>query len=487
MPLPMYLGAIAVITLALTAILLTRAHRDGVADHVLVILGIVLLVATNQLAVATMNWLATLVVTPRPLPRMDFFRGIPAQSRTLVVVPTMLTSAGNIERLAEALEVRFLANRDEHLHFGLLTDFSDASAETLPEDVSLLWLARKAIEELNEKYRQATNPAGDGAIVDAFFLFHRPRRWNPQERIWMGYERKRGKLADLNAFLRGDREGRFSLVVGDTSVLSHVKYVIALDTDTQLPRDSARQFVAAMAQSASMCRAPPSGTSTLTRSGADRRFDVRERPRDVVGRLRRQAELSSDLCQGKDAAYDARRRRRLAFGHERVLAPGKAQARDDIADARAHHLVQIHRFERFGGRHDVAHQHLVVAYGAMLCDQDRPFAENVGRRDEADDDVLAFDDEQRAHALGNHRLPRRVDRRLRARRHRGSAAQVGHHVGCRRIGLNAQHALLHLQPIRPARHRPRLMQRRVRSSRGPGRTYDGNLGGATESGKHPLD
>jgi lysylphosphatidylglycerol synthetase-like protein (DUF2156 family) len=115
MPLPMYLGAIAVITLALTATLLTRAHRDGVADHVLVILGIVLLVATSQLAVATMNWLATLVVAPRPLPRMDFFRGIPAQSRTLVVVPTMLTSAGNIERLAEALEVRFLANRDEHL------------------------------------------------------------------------------------------------------------------------------------------------------------------------------------------------------------------------------------------------------------------------------------------------------------------------------------------------------------------------------------
>ena len=259
MPLPMYLGAIAVITLALTAILLTRAHRDGAADHVLVILGIVLLLATSQLAVATMNWLATLVVAPRPLPRMDFSRGIPAQSRTLVVVPTMLTSAGNIERLAEALEVRFLANRDEHLHFGLLTDFSDASAETLPEDVSLLWLARKAIEGLNEKYRQATNPTGDRTSVDAFFLFHRPRRWNAQERIWMGYERKRGKLADLNAFLRGDREGRFSLVVGDTSVLSHVKYVITLDTDTQLPRDSARQFVAAMAHPLNRARFDPAG------------------------------------------------------------------------------------------------------------------------------------------------------------------------------------------------------------------------------------
>ncbi|MGH7261430.1 MAG: glucoamylase family protein, partial [Nitrospiraceae bacterium] len=82
---------------------------------------------------------------------------------------------------------------------------------------------------------------------DTFFLFHRPRRWNPQERIWMGYERKRGKLAELNSLLRGGSNDRFSLVVGETAVLSNVKYVITLDTDTQLPRDSARQFAGAMA------------------------------------------------------------------------------------------------------------------------------------------------------------------------------------------------------------------------------------------------
>ena len=100
-------------------------------------------------------------------------------------------------------------------------------------------LARQRIEELNEKYK--------GASGDAFFLFHRPRRWNPRERLWMGYERKRGKLADLNSFLRGGSRDRFSLVVGETAVLGNVKYVITLDTDTQLPRDSAWQFVGAMA------------------------------------------------------------------------------------------------------------------------------------------------------------------------------------------------------------------------------------------------
>ncbi|MBS1138193.1 MAG: beta-(1,2)-glucan production associated transrane protein, partial [Proteobacteria bacterium] len=217
------------------------------SDPVLLPIGILSLLAASQLAVALVNWLATLLVTPHPLPKMDFSEGIPPQSRTLVVVPTMLTSAQSVENLVEALEVRFLANRDECLHFGLLTDLRDAQQESLPEDGPLVRLAQARIDELNEKY----GDGGDKAKGDNFFLFHRPRRWNPQERIWMGYERKRGKLADLNALLRsGKRDAAsavansgFSLVVGDTAVLSDVKYVVTLDTDTQLPRDAARQFV----------------------------------------------------------------------------------------------------------------------------------------------------------------------------------------------------------------------------------------------------
>ena len=112
------------------------------------------MLATSQLAVALVNWLATVLVTPRPLPRMDFSRGIPPGSRALVVVPTMLTSAKSIEDLVEALEVRFLANRDENLYFSLLTDFRDAQQETLPEDGPLVQLAAQRIDELNRKYRK---------------------------------------------------------------------------------------------------------------------------------------------------------------------------------------------------------------------------------------------------------------------------------------------------------------------------------------------
>jgi cyclic beta-1,2-glucan synthetase len=248
-PLLLYLGAIVLLSAVIAGGLLIKAYAGGVHGWALGLVGIVSLLCASQLAVVLVNWLATLLAPPHLLPRMDFSKGIPPESRTLTVVPTMLTSAANLEELIEALEVRFLANRDDNLHLGLLTDFPDADQESLPEDGPLLRLARQKIEQLNDKYL--------GKNSGTFFLFHRPRRWNARERTWMGYERKRGKLGDLNALLRGDPGNRFSLVVGDTRVLSSVKYVITLDTDTQLPRDSAWQFAGAMAHPLNRARYDP--------------------------------------------------------------------------------------------------------------------------------------------------------------------------------------------------------------------------------------
>ncbi len=234
-------GACIVLLAALGAgALLARVHADGAPPWLLALTGILALLCTSQLAVALVDWTATLLATPRPLPRLDYSEGIPPESRTLVVIPTMLGSRAAIAELIEGLEVRYLANQDEHLHFALLTDLLDAHAETLPEDAALVLLAKGGIEELNGKYG---GPGGG-----PFLLFHRPRLFNPRERIWMGYERKRGKLGALNAFLRrGNAQDDFSLIVGNTADLSRVKYVITLDTDTQLPRDAARELVGAMA------------------------------------------------------------------------------------------------------------------------------------------------------------------------------------------------------------------------------------------------
>ncbi len=261
-PLLLYLGAIFGITVTLTGALTALAHAGGFAGIRLVALSALLLLATSQLAIGLVNWLATLIVVPHPLPRMDFSAGIPTASSTLVVVPTMLVSDAGIELLVEALEVRFLANRDDHLHFGLLTDLQDAPTEVMPSDLSLQTHAQQGIDALNRKYsrnRDSTLPGAEGIAAGPFFLFHRPRRWNEQEQVWMGYERKRGKLADLNGLLRGDAGQRFALVVGDTSALACVRYVITLDTDTTLPRDSARQFVGVMAHPLNRARFGPSG------------------------------------------------------------------------------------------------------------------------------------------------------------------------------------------------------------------------------------
>ena len=238
-PLLLYLGSMALITYIFSGVLLVSLNIRNVPNWEAILFGGCLIIGISQLALELVNGLAMAIVVPHALPRMDFSKGIPSEFHTLTVVPTMITSVKNIENLIEALEVRFLANREEHLHFALLTDFCDAAQETLPEDPTLLKLVQIRVQELNVKYKKGNE--------DTFFLFHRPRRWNAQERIWMGYERKRGKLADLNSLLRGGPRENFSLIVGEIAVLTNVKYIITLDADTQLPRNSARGLIETMA------------------------------------------------------------------------------------------------------------------------------------------------------------------------------------------------------------------------------------------------
>lgn len=241
MPLAAYLTSVfAVATLVTAAVL----NRSGLAGGFGWIAAPLLLLGASHLGVGLVNWLTTLLIRPHRLPRMDFSEGIPTEYRTLIVVPTMLISPSNVSRLIEALEVRYLANRDTNLRFCLLTDFRDAPQPVMPEDESLLQLAQSGIEALNQRHcSQDSQNDGD----DIFFLLHRPRLWNAQEQTWMGHERKRGKLSDLNALLRGASEEAFSLIVGDSALLVGTKYVITLDTDTLLPRDSARQLVGTLA------------------------------------------------------------------------------------------------------------------------------------------------------------------------------------------------------------------------------------------------
>ena len=238
-PLTFYAGGICLGTALATCVFTRKALAPEAPGWLVAAFGFVFLLCASQMAVALMNWLCTLLLKPRPLPRLDFSRGIPPGCRTMVVVPTLLNSVEGVDRLIETLEIHHLANRDGCLHFALLTDFRDAPTEFLPGDAALLQRARAGVEGMNRKYFAADS--------SRFFLFHRPRRWNASEGRWMGYERKRGKLAEFNALLRGGPRGRFSEIVGDTALLPGIKYVITLDTDTQLPREAAWQLVGTLA------------------------------------------------------------------------------------------------------------------------------------------------------------------------------------------------------------------------------------------------
>jgi cellobiose phosphorylase len=237
--LPLYFGAIGVMTLLFTAVLFGLADSERLGGALFVLFAVIALVAVSQLATTLANWACTVLVKPNRLPRLDCSTGLPPGLKTLVVVPSMLSSASNIDALLEALEVRYMGNRDPQVHFGLLTDLCDADAERHRDDAALLAQTGAGIRALNNKY--------PGSTCDHFFLFHRPRLWNPAERCWMGHERKRGKLGDLNAALRGGGWQSFDHVVGNVETLGDVRYVITLDTDTQLPRDAARELVGTMA------------------------------------------------------------------------------------------------------------------------------------------------------------------------------------------------------------------------------------------------
>lgn len=235
----LYLGVIFTLTAAATGGVMALSVSETTVGWKVALIILPLFIGSSALVVSLVNMLLTLLLPPRVLPRLDFSGGIPDEHRTMVVVPTLLAKASDIDDLLESLEIRYLGNRDGNVFFALLTDFPDADKEVLPSDDALLNRARAEVERLNLAYR--------GSGSDPFYLFHRPRVWNPVDRLWMGYERKRGKLEQFNALLRGQAAGAFSYIVGDCSILRSIRYVITLDTDTHLPRDTAHALVGNMA------------------------------------------------------------------------------------------------------------------------------------------------------------------------------------------------------------------------------------------------
>ena len=238
-PTLLYLGSIG----ALTGLLLSAAANwlpgvAGVAPMLVVALALLLMPALD-VAIAAVQRVLARAVGPRRLPRIDFSGGVPDDARTMVIVPTLLASPEAVAALLEHLEVLAHGNLDSRIHFAILSDFVDAPAASLDEDGPILSAACEGILDLNLRF-------GEGH-ADRFFLFHRDRRWNDRERVWMGWERKRGKIDEFNRLLRGAIDTTFTTQVGELDVLPSVRYCLTLDTDTRLPRDAAKALIGIIA------------------------------------------------------------------------------------------------------------------------------------------------------------------------------------------------------------------------------------------------
>jgi cyclic beta-1,2-glucan synthetase len=239
---PGYLGTIAILTAIVLAVPLNHAWELGASTRHLALFGLLAVIPASDLAIALINRAVTDLLGPRTLPRLELRNGVPEVLRTMVVVPTLITSQESIKEQVERLEVHYLANSEGDLRFALLSDWVDAPSETLAGDDELLKAAVEGIANLNR--RHGPMPGGD----DRFLVFHRKRLWNEREHKWMGWERKRGKLHELNQLLRGSTATTFVPTDGRApETIPGVRYVITLDADTRLPRGTAARLVGTMA------------------------------------------------------------------------------------------------------------------------------------------------------------------------------------------------------------------------------------------------
>ena len=229
-----YLGALALVTLGLLVAGLLPLFHNGVPVATIFGLACLALIPVSDAAIAFINHSLTRLIEANVLPGLALREGVPAHLRTLVAIPTLLTSYDDIDELVDRLEIHFLSNGDGEVYFALLTDWTDADIEHMADDNKLLTVAIESIARLN--VRHGTN---------RFLLLHRHRMWNPVQEKWMGWERKRGKLHELNRLLRGAEDTSFMVIAG--RLPDAIKYVLTLDADTRLPRDAARRLVGKIA------------------------------------------------------------------------------------------------------------------------------------------------------------------------------------------------------------------------------------------------
>ncbi|MDF2882101.1 MAG: NdvB [Clostridiaceae bacterium] len=236
-----YLGTIIAGILIFVTLTIVNTYAEDVNPIIwkYILAAIVVIIPCSEIVISIFHWSINHLSEPSFLPKLEFAINIPEEFTTVVVVPALLNNEKRVHELLNNMEVYYLANKEKNIYFALLGDFKDSRNEEESEDDKIVQEALGLIKLLNEKYS-----CGEKNI---FYFFNRFRKYNEKEKKWMGWERKRGKLMEFNALIRGDNNTSFNVLSSDISSLKNVKYVITLDADTQLPRDCAKKLIGTMA------------------------------------------------------------------------------------------------------------------------------------------------------------------------------------------------------------------------------------------------
>jgi len=178
-----------------------------------------------------MNYLATNLLPAATLSKLDFSKEVPDDCVTLVAIPTLLLNEKQVHTLVEDLEVRYLGNHHRNIHFALVSDLPD-SPQPASEENALVALCSKLISELNDRYAART-------AVRSFFSTGTGCT-TPRARM-DGVGAQAGQASRFESISRG-RYDSFPVKAGNLSLLSNVRFVITLDSDTELPRGSAHRM-----------------------------------------------------------------------------------------------------------------------------------------------------------------------------------------------------------------------------------------------------
>ena len=236
-----YISSISIITISLS-LLFARTMAYNRSPIIVALAIFIAILPSSEIGVGAVNWLVNHTMKPYFFPKLEFIDGIPKDAATIVVIPTLLPNKDRVKSLLDDMEVYYLANKEDNLYFALLGDFCDSKTENNPEDSEIVECALEGVKRLNKKY--SLDDLGNiKNKQDIFYFFNRYRKYNSSEGIWMGWERKRGKLLEFARLLRGDLDTTYYIKSGEGL---KVKYIITLDADTKLPRTAAKRLIGAM-------------------------------------------------------------------------------------------------------------------------------------------------------------------------------------------------------------------------------------------------